>query len=251
MVSRLQASIKNVGMELKNVEHLTQEKLDLATEWDKWMKAHLAEVKTKAKTWIEDRIDKDTTKRLADEIATLKKKEADLKKEETGKNKDTHDKTAKATSDKLDVEIKTAKTAVTAQEKVVNTKQTELEVKRGAFSKKKAELKKKDGELTTLAKTIAKEKDATKLAALDKQKKTLEQEKTQLEVEKNTAEQYKKTAETARDSARKDLLTKQKAVGLKEREKWSLRSVWLGQVIDGLEKDQAIVKKFKAAGAAA
>jgi hypothetical protein len=90
-----------------------------------------------------------------------------------------------------------------------------------------------------------------KHAALDQQKKTLEAERSQLEVEKNTAENHKKLAETACDNARKEMMKRQKAVGENEREKFSPRSVWLSQIIDGLEKDQKIVAKFKAAGAAA
>lgn len=72
MKSRLQASIKNVGTELKNVEHLTKEKLDLATEWEAFMKSHLAIVGTKAKEWINQRIVTDTEGQIATMIATLK-----------------------------------------------------------------------------------------------------------------------------------------------------------------------------------
>jgi hypothetical protein len=44
---------------------------------------------------------------------------------------------------------------------------------------------------------------------------------------------------------------KEKALGLKQRAMWSLRSVLLAEVIADLKKDQVVVAKFKKAAAMA
>lgn len=240
---------------MKNIEHLTTEKVDLAAPWQAFMKSHLLEVETEAKEWIQGRIADDTEKELTKMITTLKKKETELKTAETGAKKADHEKKAKDSSDKFDIEIKRAEAAVEAQQKVVKSKEDDLTLKRDAYNKKSTELRNKDSELTTLQKSIAEAKkakipDATKVAGLEKQEKTLETDKTRLEAEKKVADDAKKAAVKARKKARNDLMTKQKVVGLSNREKYSLRSEWLSKVIDGLEADQKIVAAFKTAGAA-
>jgi hypothetical protein len=247
--SRFQASIKNVGIELKNVEHLTKEKIDLSKEWQDFMKTHVDGVEKKAKAWVSDRIVKETEGQINDMIKKLQALEKDLKAKETGKDKDTHEKTANAASVKLDGEIKTAKAAVEAQEKVVKTREAELKTKRDAATKKNAELRKKTEELSAIVKQIAKEKDATKKATLTKTKDTLEKDKDKLETEKITTDKNKTDAEAKRAAAREEKLAKEKVVGLKQRAKWSLRSKELNDVIDNLEADKKIVAAFKTAGA--
>jgi putative ABC transport system ATP-binding protein len=247
--SRFQASIKNVGIELKNVEHLTKEKIDLSKEWQDFMKAHMDGVEKKAKAWFSDRIVKETEGQINDMIKKLQALEKDLKAKEIGKDKATHEKTAKAASDKLDVEIKTAKAAVEAQEKVVKTRETELKIKRDASTKKNAELRKKSDELNAIVKQVAKEKDATKKATLTKTKDALEKDKARLEMEKRTTDKDKDNAGSSRGLAREEKLAKEKVVGLKQRAKWSLRSKELKDVIDNLEADKKIVAAFKIAGA--
>jgi len=76
-----------------------------------------------------------------------------------------------------------------------------------------------------MRKSIAKEKDATKKAALQQQLRALEAARTKLETERKTVETAKELSDPARATARDDRLKKQKFVGLKQREKWSLRSV--------------------------
>lgn len=248
--SRLQNSIKNVGIELKNIEHLTKEKIDLATPWQTFMKSHLLNIETKARAGIRARIEVDTENQLTKTIAELKTKEGDLKKKETGRDKASHEQKAKAASDKLDQEIKTAEAALTAQENVVKTKEADLKAKRTAYNNKNAELRKKDDEIDTVTKEITKEKDAPRKAALQQQKMALEAARARIETEAKTAQDIKESAVSARDKARGDKLKKQKVVGLKQREKWSLRSVWLKDVIKYLEEDQKKVAAFKKAGAA-
>lgn len=247
--SRFQASIKNVGIELKNIEHLTKEKIDLSKEWQDYMKTHMEGVEKKAKAWFSDRIVKETEGQINDMIKKLQALEKDLKEKEIGKDKAAHEKTAKAASDKLDAEIKTAKAAVEAQEKVVKTRETELKAKRDAATKKNTELRKKSDELNAIVKQIAKEKDATKKATLTKSKDTLEKDKAKLETEQMTTNNEKNDAETNRGLAKEDKLAKEKVVGLKQRAKWSLRSKELKDVIDNLEEDKKIVAAFKTAGA--
>ena len=247
--SRFQASIKNVGTELKNIEHLTKEKIDLATEWQSFMKTHMDGVEKKAKTWFSDRIVKETEGQLDAEI---KKLQADLKvliAKEKGKDANKHEIAAKAAWDKLEVEVKTAKTAVEAQEKIVKASEAALKTKRDAATKKNAELRKKTDEINATNKQIAKEKDAAKKAALTKTKDALEKDKTKLEAEKVVTDKEKDKAETERAAAREEKLAREKKVGLKQRQKWMLRSKELKDVIDNLEADKKVVAAFKAAGA--
>ncbi|KAG9201759.1 hypothetical protein G6514_005375 [Epicoccum nigrum] len=249
--SRLQRSVKHVGMELENAEYLTGVKIDLATPWKNFMKGRMLTLEDHAQKWIKKAIETETEVPLTNMITALKKKEADLIKEETGPGKGPHETKAKLASDNLDKEIKAAETAVTAQENDLKSKNAVLKTKRTVFNKAEKDLKDKTKELDKIKKDIAKEKDATKLANLNKEKTTIEQRESQLEVEKNTAENNKKVAEKERDAAKKDVVKKEKLLGLKRREKFSLRSEWLKQVIDGLEKDKKIVAAYKAAGAAA
>ncbi|XPS98960.1 hypothetical protein M3J09_008147 [Ascochyta lentis] len=246
---RFQASIKNVGIELKNVEHLTKEKMDLSKEWQDFMKTHLAGVEKKAKEWFSDRIVKETEGQINDMIKKLQTLEKDLKEKETGKDNAAHEKKAKVASDKLDAEIKTAKAAVEAQEKVVKTREAELKTKRDAATKKNAELRRKSDEFNAIVKQITKEKDAKKKADLTKTKDALEKDKTKLESEKVKTDKNKTDAESNRGAAREEKLVNEKAVGLKQREKWSLRSKELKDVINNLEADKKVLAAFKTAGA--
>jgi hypothetical protein len=238
-------------MELENAEYLTGVKIDLATPWKNFMKGRMLTLEDHAQKWIKKAIETETEVPLTNMITALKKKEADLIKEETGPGKGPHETKAKLASDNLDNEIKAAETAVTAQENDLKSKNAVLKTKRTVFNKAEKDLKDKTKELDKIKNDIAKEKDATKLANLKKEKTTIEQRESQLEVEKNTAENNKKVAEKERDAAKKEVVKKEKVVGLKRREKFSLRSEWLKQVIDGLEKDKKIVAAYKAAGAAA
>lgn len=247
--SRFQASIKNVGIELKNIEHLTKEKIDLSTEWQGFMKAYVDGVEKKAKDWFSDYIVKDTEGQINDMIKKLQALEKDLNAKETGKDKAAHEKKAKAASDKLDAEIKTAKAAVEAQEKVVKTREAELKIKRDASTKKNAEFRKNTDELSAIVKQIAKEKDATKKATLTKTKDALEKDNAKLDTERITTDKDKMDAKRKRDAAKRESLAKEKAVGLKQRAKWLLRSKELKDVIDNLEEDKKIVAAFKTAGA--
>jgi hypothetical protein len=77
---RLQASVKNVGIELQNVEYFTKETIDLSKLWYACVENHLTDVETTAKEWLKDRIEKDTEKQIANMITTLDKLETDLKK---------------------------------------------------------------------------------------------------------------------------------------------------------------------------
>lgn len=63
------------------------------------------------------------------------------------------------------------------------------------------------------------------------------------------AQVKKKIVETARGRAREDKPNRDKVIGLKQREKWSLRSSELKDVIDNLEANKKVVAVFKAAGA--
>jgi hypothetical protein len=102
----MQNSIYNVDLELKNMEHLTKEKIDIATPWQTYMKSHLLDIETKAKAGIKARTETDTESQLTKMMADLKTKEADLRKKETGKDKVNLDHKAKVTSDRFDKEIK-------------------------------------------------------------------------------------------------------------------------------------------------
>jgi chromosome segregation ATPase len=244
---RLQASVKNVGIELQNVKYFTKETTDLAKLWYAFIEKHLTDVENTAKTWLNDRIEKETEKEIANMITTLKELEADLKKKENSKNKATHEKKSKEASDKLDKEIKTAKDAVATQETVLKNAETDLETKRDASTKKKTELKDEEAKLTAVIEQIAAKKDKKKLADLNTEKTTLEGQIAQIKAEKSTADNAREKAQRERKKAKRALLTKKKAVGRKQRAKWSLRSEWLAKVIADLKKDQVVVAEFKKA----
>jgi hypothetical protein len=67
--------------------------------------------------------------------------------------------------------------------------------------------------------------------------------------EKAKTDKDKTDAESNRGASREEKLVKEKAVGLKQCEKWSLRSKELKDVIDNLEADKKIVAALKTAGA--
>lgn len=248
--SCLQNSIKNVGIELKNIEHLRKGKFDLASPWQMFKKAYLLNIETKAKAGIKARIEVDTENQLIKAIAELVSKEGDFKKKETGTDKAIHEQKAKATSNRLNQEIKTAEAAVTAEEDVVKTKEADLNAKRTVSNTKNAELRKKDDETDAMTKEITKGKDAARKAVLQEQTSALETVRAKIETEAKTAQDDEELAVSTRDKATGDKLKKQKVVNLKQREKWSLRSVWLKDFIKYLEEDRKNVAAFKKAGAA-
>jgi chromosome segregation ATPase len=244
---RLQDSVKNVGMELQNAKYFTKETTDLTKLWYAFIEEHLTSVETTAKTWLKDRIEKETEKEIANMIRTLGELEADLKKKENSKDKAAHEKKAKEASDKLDKEIKTAKDAVTTQETVLKNAKTDLEAKRDVSAERRTELKDENAKLTAIVQQIAPEKDKKKLVDLNTEKTKLEGQIAKIKAEKSTADNARSKADRERKKAQRALATKEKALGLKQRAKWSLRSVWLAEVIADLKKDQVVVAKFKKA----
>jgi chromosome segregation ATPase len=244
---RLQTSVKNVGMELQNVKYFTKETTDLAKLWYAFIEEHLTDIETTAKTWLKDRIEKETEKEIANMIGTLGELEADLKKKEISKDKAAHEKKAKEASDKLDKEIKTAKDAVATQETVLKNAKADLEAKRDVSAKKRTELKDENAKLTAIVQQIAAEKDKKKLMDLNKEKTKLEGQIAKIKTEKSTADNARSKADRERKKAQRALTTKEKALGRSQRAKWSLRSKWLAEVIADLKKDQVIVAKFKKA----
>lgn len=77
----------------------------------------------------------------------------------------------------------------------------------------------------------------------------LETDSKKVESEKKRALKEKNKAEVTRARARDDKVNKEMVVGLKQREKYMLRSLELRDVIDHLEADKKTVAAFKAAGA--
>jgi DNA repair exonuclease SbcCD ATPase subunit len=247
---RLQASVKNVDLELQNVNYLTGETINLAKMWGTFIEDHLTNIEAKAKEWLKTRIDTTETK-ITEMITTLEKREDGLKKKETSKDKATYEKKTKEDSDKLDKEIETAKDAVATQKTVLKNAETGLEAKRDASAKKKTELKDEEAKLTAIVKQIAAEKDKKKLADLNTEKTTLEGQIAKIKAEKSTADNARTKAQREREKAQRALLTKEKALGRKQRAMRSLRSKWLAEVIADLKKDQVVVAKFKKAAAMA
>jgi chromosome segregation ATPase len=253
----LQASVKNVGIELQNVEYFTKEKIDLSKVWYAFTKKHLTDVENAAKDWLKDRIEKDTEKKTASMITTLEELEADLKKKETSKDKATHEKKAKEASDKLDKEIEAAKDVLANQETVYKNAKADLDAKRAVSAKKKDELDDQNNRLTAIVKQITAEKskknknNKKKLADLNTEKRKLEGQIAKIKTEKSTADNARLKADRDRKKAQGDVPIAEKALGLKQRAKWSIRSEWLAKVIADLKKDQAVVAKFKKAAAMA
>jgi chromosome segregation ATPase len=251
---RLQASVKNVGIELQNVEYFTKEKIDLSKLWYACIENHLTDVETTAKKWLKKRIEEDTEKQIANKITTLEKLEADLKKKETSKDKATHEKKTKEASDKLDKEIEAAEDALANQKTVYENAKADLDAKRAVSAKKKDELKDQNKKLTAIVKQIAAKKNQTdkkKLADLNTEKTKLEDQIAKIKTEQITADNAKLQADRDRKKAQGDVPIAEKALGLKQREKWSIRSVLLAEVIADLKKDQVVVAKFKQAAAMA
>ncbi|KAJ4335450.1 hypothetical protein N0V87_006108 [Didymella glomerata] len=194
----MQNSIYNVDLELKNMEHLTKEKIDIATPWQTYMKSHLLDIETKAKAGIKARTETDTESQLTKMMADLKTKEADLRKKETGK-------------DKVNLDHK-------AKENIIKSKEADLKAKRAVYNTNNAGLRKKNDEIDVMVKNIANEKHATGKAALQQQLEAFEATRAKLEIERKTAETAKELADSARAQARDDKLEKQKIVSLKQRE---------------------------------
>ncbi|KAJ4984185.1 hypothetical protein SVAN01_10293 [Stagonosporopsis vannaccii] len=249
VTSRLQAAIKNVGTELSNIEPLTKQSMDLAKEWPEFMTSHFTAVEKAAKQWFSDRIVKDTEKQIAAMISTLEKTEKELMAKEKGQDAQKHAEKAKVESERIEKEIVKAQAAVDSAERDVKAKEKDLKDKRDEYNKINREFRRKSEELAALEKQIAKERDQKNKAELENTRGALAKEVEKLEDQKNKAENDRTDAETARDNAKAQKLSKDKAVGLKKREKWLLRSVELRDVINGLEKDKKAVADFKDAGA--
>lgn len=211
------------------------------------MTSHFTAVETAAKKWFNDRILTDTESQIASMITKLSAAEKELIAKEKGKDAKKHADKAKADSEKLDKEIVKAQAAAETAKKDVEAKEKALKAARDAYNKVNKEFKSKSDELSALGKQIAGEKDAKKKAALQKTKDLLVKEVDKLNVQKSAAEKDRVAAYEAREDAKEVKLNKEKAVGLKRREKWLLRSVELRDVIDGLEKDKKIVADFKVA----
>jgi hypothetical protein len=144
----------------------------------------------------------------------------------------------------------TKRSRLLRQENIIKSKEADLKAKRAVYNTNNAGLRKKNDEIDVMVKNIANEKHATGKAALQQQLEAFEATRAKLEIERKTAETAKELADSARAQARDDKLEKQKIVSLKQRERWSLRSVWLRDIIKFLEEDQKKVAAFKKAGAA-
>lgn len=198
----MKQAIKNVETELKNAEHLTQQKVKLAPLWKTFMREHLNKVRFEAQTYMNARIGHAETE-IRDEIKRLRLLEKSLLRQEKGPKAATH----KATQAKKEKDLKAKLTPALQAEKTQQTKVTTLE--------KQKEI---------LMGRLAGETNAQKKKTLSTQNKAKGKELT---------------------TARAQLQTKTKQVGLTRRKLAELYSGGVQNVVKNFQKDQRRLAAYK------
>jgi hypothetical protein len=218
--TRMQRIIKDVETELKNVEELTKEKVDLAPLWRAWIDQYLLDITKKSKEFLKAHVT--TTEPLVKAgITKYDKLQKDLKTKEGPKSQDGTVSKAPAHQKHWDIQNKEAKRLDT---QIANNKKKETklqnDIKDTALKLKNIRLK--------YSKAKADEKKGAKNTsdALKKDKLKLEDQEVAEKLELDGVRQ--KMASDLRD-------------------KQELYADSVGQIIDGLKKDQDVLKKFSTA----
>ncbi|KAF2678799.1 hypothetical protein K458DRAFT_490904 [Lentithecium fluviatile CBS 122367] len=136
---RMEQAITNVEIELKNIQGLTGQNVDLSRRWRAFMKDHMAAMDTKNKIWLKNRITRDTKKQVQRGLTKYRAMLSDLRVKEKGPSAATH--SNKQATEKTRLEAEQAQKAADVQvqeQKIVSVRSeitdltTKMRTARGA-----------------------------------------------------------------------------------------------------------------------